>query len=221
MRYQYLLFDLDGTLFNTSRGIMRSAAYALEKLGEPVLSETALRRFIGPPLVDAFMSECGFSLARAKEATAAYRERYSVKGLLEVEPYAGIPELLAALKAAGVTMAVATGKPALFSRQILENHGLWGYFSTMVTPEMDGRRSEKCEIITCILDELGIGKADYPRVAMIGDRCFDIEGAKQVGVASIGVRYGFAGEGELESLCPDHLVNSVAALSALLLGEDA
>ncbi len=221
MRYPYILFDLDGTLFNTSRGIMRSAAYALEKLGHPVPPEATLRRFIGPPLVDAFMRECGFTLERAKAATAAYRERYAVKGLLEVEPYAGVGEMLASLKAAGATLAVATGKPYAYSKQILENHGLWEYFTTMVTPEMDGRRSEKCEIITCILDELGLTEADRARVVMIGDRCFDIEGAKQVGVASVGVTYGFAGEGELEDLAPDDLIDSVAELTALLLGEGA
>lgn len=215
--YKYLLFDLDGTLFDTSAGVLRSVQYALGKLGLPVPETDALRCFIGPPLVDIFAEYCGFSREEAVRATAIYRERYSVTGVLEVEPYPGIPALLAELDAAGFTIAVATGKPAPYSPQILANHGLDRYVKAIATPELDGTRSEKRELIACVLDQLGVDKADYAQVAMIGDRKFDITGAHQAGVAAIGVRYGFAPAGELEAHGADHIVDTVADLRRLLL----
>lgn len=219
--YKYLLFDLDGTLFDTSCGVLRSVQYALGKMELPVPETDALRCFIGPPLVEIFAEYCGFSLEEAKRATAIYRERYSVLGVTEAEPYAGIPELLAELEAAGVTMAVATGKPAPYSPQILESHGLLRYFKTISTPEMDGRHSDKRELITIALEAMGVTPAEYGQVAMVGDRHFDIIGAHEVGVTAIGVNYGFAPEGELEGVGSDIIVDTVADLRAVLLGGKA
>jgi phosphoglycolate phosphatase len=219
--YQYLLFDLDGTLFDTSDGVLRSVQYALGKMGRPIPPLDDLRCFIGPPLVEIFSSFCDISRAEAEQATAFYRERYAVTGVLEVTPYPGIPELFAELDAAGFTIAVATGKPAVYSRQILANYGLDRYVRTLVTPELDGRRSEKCEIITCILDELGVSPADYGKVVMVGDRKFDIIGAHEVGIAALGVTYGFAPEGELTACGSDYLIDSVADLRRFFLEEQA
>lgn len=215
--YRYLLFDLDGTLFDTSDGVLRSVQYALGKMSRPVPEPDALRCFIGPPLVEIFSSFCGISRAEAEQATAFYRERYSVTGVLEVKPYPGIPELFAELDAAGFIIAVATGKPAVYSSQILANHGLDRYVRTLVTPELDGQRSDKREIITCILDALGVLPADYRQVVMVGDRKFDIIGAHEVGIDSIGVTYGFAPAGELEACRCTHLAASVTELRQLLL----
>lgn len=219
--YKYLLFDLDGTLFDTSCGVLRSVQYALGKLSLPVPEAEALRCFIGPPLVEIFAEYCGFSLEEAKHATAVYRERYSVQGVKEAEPYAGIPDLLAKLEAAGVIMAVATGKPAPYSPEILENHGLLRYFKTVSTPEMDGRHSDKKELITIALEAMGVTPAEYSQVAMIGDRHFDIVGAHEVGVTAIGVNYGFAPAGELESVGADIIADTVADLRAILFGGKA
>ena len=191
--------------------------YALGKMGQPAPEADALRCFIGPPLTDIFAEFCGFSREEAVRATAIYRERYAVTGVLEVTPYPGIPELLAELDAAGFTIAVATGKPAPFSPQILANHGFDRYVKAIATPELDGTRSEKCELITCVLEELGVDKADYAKAVMIGDRKFDITGAHEVGVTAIGVRYGFAPAGELEAHGADHIVDTVTDLRRLLL----
>ena len=218
--YKYLLFDLDGTLFDTSAGVLRSVQYALGKMGLPVPEADALRCFIGPPLVDSFAEFCGFSHDEALRATAFYRERYAVTGVLEVQPYDGIRELLADLNAAGVTLAVATGKPAVYSTQILANYGFDRYIKTIVTPELDGTRSEKRELIGCIFHELGVTPADYADAAMIGDRKFDVIGAHQVGITAIGVRYGFAPANELEQAGVDYLVDCVADLRCLLLEEE-
>ena len=217
--YQYLLFDLDGTLCDTSCGVLRSVQYALGKMNLPVPEADALRCFIGPPLVEIFGEYCGFSRDEAVRATAIYRERYSVTGVLEAEPYAGIPDLLAELSARGVIMGIATGKPAPYSPTILENHGLKKYFRTISTPELDGRHSDKRELITRALEAMGVKPADYAQVAMIGDRHFDIIGAH--GVTAIGVQYGFAPDGELETAGADYVVESVSALRRLLLEVDA
>jgi len=219
--YQYLLFDLDGTLFDTSEGVLRSVQYALGKMGEPVPEMEALRCFIGPPLVEIFSAFCGFSREEAERATAFYRERYAVTGVLEVKPYPGIVELFRELDVAGYVIAVATGKPAVYSRQILAAHGLEAHVRALVTPELDGRRSEKREIIGCILDELGVSADERDRVVMVGDRKFDIIGAHEAGVDAIGVSYGFAPEGELEACGCTHLVDSVDGLRRLLLEGEA
>ena len=219
--YKYLLFDLDGTLFDTSCGVLRSVQYALGKMGLPVPEVEALRCFIGPPLTEIFAEYCGFSREEAKHATAIYRERYSVYGVKEADPYAGIPELLAELEAAGVTMAVATGKPAPYSPTILENNGLLRYFKTVSTPEMDGRHSSKRELITIALEAMGVTPAEYGQVAMIGDRYFDIVGAHEVGVTAIGVNYGFAPAGELEKVGANLIADTVTDLRTILLGGEA
>lgn len=219
--YKYLLFDLDGTLFDTSEGVLRSVQYALGKMEVPVPEMEALRCFIGPPLVEIFSAFCGFSREEAERATAFYRERYAVTGVLEVKPYPGIVELFRALDAAGFVIAVATGKPAVYSGQILAAHGLERHVRALVTPELDGRRSEKREIIGCILDELGVNADERDRVVMVGDRKFDIIGAHEVGIDAIGVRYGFAPAGELEACGCTHLVDSVAELRRLLLEGEA
>lgn len=217
--YKYILFDLDGTMFDTSEGILRSVQYALAGMGMPVPPPEQLRCFIGPPLVPCFAKFCGIDVAEAKRATAIYRERYAVTGVLEVKPYAGIEALLAALKNAGCVLAVATGKPAPYSPQILARFGFDRFFSAIATPEMDGRRSEKRELIGCVLEQLGVGKDEYDRVVMIGDRDLDVIGAHEVGIAAIGVRYGFAEPGEFEAANTDYIVDSVEELRALLLEE--
>ncbi len=218
--YEYLLFDVDGTLFDTARGVTRSVQYALEKMGYPALPPETLRRFIGPPLVDGFMEYCGFSSEDAHRATAFYRERYSVKGMFEVEPYAGIEDLLRDLCRSGRTLAVATGKPLVYSGKILEKYGFDQYFSAIATPELDGRRGTKYELISCILEQLGIAREAYGRVVMIGDRHFDIVGAHEVGIAGIGVRYGFSEPGEFEAIGTEYIVDTVSELRRLLLGGD-
>lgn len=217
--YKYILFDLDGTLFDTSEGILRSVQYALAGMGRPVLPPEELCCFIGPPLVPCFAQFCGIDETEARRATAIYRERYSVTGVHEVKPYDGIEAMLAALTDAGCVLAVATGKPAPYSPQILSRFGFDRYFSAISTPELDGRRSEKCELIGCVLEELGVGQDEYDRVLMIGDRDLDIIGAHEVGIAAVGVRYGFSVPGEFEAAGAEYIVDSVQELHALLLGE--
>jgi len=208
-----LLFDIDGTLIDSAPGILRSIQYSLRKMGCPVPAAQALTCFIGPPLVDSYQRLCGMSEADAHRATALYRERYHAKGVHEAAPYDGIPALLAELQAAGFSLCVATSKPEPLAKRFLALHGLDSYFS-VICGAIGGVRTHKPEILAYLLPLLPEGGRG---AAMIGDRRYDIEGAKRLGLRSIGVRYGFADPGELEEAGADWIVDTVAVLRALLL----
>lgn len=215
MSYQYILFDLDGTLTDSRVGITKSVQYALAKqqiIGE---SLTELEKFIGPPLLDSFMEFYGFDEATALQAIEAYREYFKIKGIFENEVYKGIPQLLADLSRRGAILAVATSKPTVFSEQIIEHFGLSDYFKIIVGSNLDGTRTNKGEVISCALDQLQV--TELNSVVMIGDRKHDVLGAQQNQLASIGVLYGFGILAELSEAKPTYLVNSVTDLTEMLL----
>ena len=210
---RYVLFDLDGTVADNGEGICKSAQYALDWFGihhEPVEN---LRRFVGPPLQESFQVLYGFSPEKAKAAVEKYRERYRVKGVYENKLYPGIPALLEELSRRAV-VCLATSKPEVFSRKILEMGGVLPCFTRVVGSELDGRRTDKAEVIREVLRQLG--NPDRAQAVMVGDRKHDILGAKACGVESIGVEYGFAPERELEEAGADHIVPTVEALRGLL-----
>lgn len=210
---RYVLFDLDGTVADNGEGICKSAQYALDFFGihhEPVEN---LRRFVGPPLQESFQVLYGFSPEKAKIAVEKYRERYRVKGVYENKLYPGIPALLEELSHRAA-VCLATSKPEVFSRKILEMGGVLPYFTRVVGSELDGRRTDKVEVIQEVLRQLG--NPDRAQAIMVGDRKHDILGAKACGVESIGVEYGFAPERELEEAGADHIVPTVEALRGLL-----
>lgn len=210
---RYVLFDLDGTVADNGEGICKSAQYALDWFGihhEPVEN---LRRFVGPPLQESFQVLYGFSPEKAKAAVEKYRERYRVKGVYENKLYPGIPALLEELSRRAV-VCLATSKPEVFSRKILEMGGVLPYFTRAVGSELDGRRTDKAEVIQEVLRQLG--DPDRAQAVMVGDRKHDILGARACGVESIGVEYGFAPERELEEAGADHIVPTVEALRGLL-----
>lgn len=210
---RYVLFDLDGTVADNGEGICKSAQYALDFFGihhEPVEN---LRRFVGPPLQESFQVLYGFSPEKAKIAVEKYRERYRVKGVYENKLYPGIPALLEELSHRAA-VCLATSKPEVFSRKILEMGGVLPYFTRAVGSELDGRRTDKAEVIQEVLRQLG--NPDRAQAIMVGDRKHDILGARACGVESIGVEYGFAPERELEEAGADHIVPTVEALRGLL-----
>lgn len=210
---RYVLFDLDGTVADNGEGICKSAQYALDWFGihhEPVEN---LRRFVGPPLQESFQVLYGFSPEEAKIAVEKYRERYRVKGVYENKLYPGIPALLEELSHRAA-VCLATSKPEVFSRKILEMGGVLPYFTRAVGSELDGRRTDKAEVIQEVLRQLG--NPDRAQAIMVGDRKHDILGARACGVESVGVEYGFAPEKELEEAGADHIVPTVEALRGLL-----
>ena len=195
--YDTLLFDLDGTIVDSSRGITNCAIYALEKFGITVTDRRELYRFIGPPLVDSFRDFYGFSDESAKAAVAFYRERYREVGMYENDIYEGIPELLESLRARGKRIFLATSKPEEFAKKILEYLKLDKYFDLIAGATFDRSRDTKESVIRYALAEGGLVPDET--VVMIGDRLHDVEGAQAVGLDSIGVLWGFGSREELES----------------------
>jgi len=201
--YQYLLFDLDGTLTDPGLGIVKGLEYALKHWNIEVSDRDALYRFIGPPLMDTFMSGYGFSEAEAVKAVSVYREYYSDIGLFENVVYPGVPELLKQLKAAGKTIVTATSKPEAFAVKILKHFGLDGYFDFIGGATFDSSRSKKGDVIAYVLRQCGV--SDLSQAVMIGDRKHDIIGAKENGLDSIGVLYGYGNLEEMKEAGATHI----------------
>lgn len=212
--YQYILFDLDGTLTDSREGITKSVQYALDKMGiyEPELKP--LERFIGPPLYDEFRRSYGFDDAQAKQAIEFYRERFGVVGWKENLLYDGIPQLLEQLKRAGKTIATASSKPAVFIEKILRYFEIDQYFTVVSGATLDGSIGTKAQVTQQSLDRLKV--QDLSQAVLIGDRLHDVEGAKQCGIDCIGVTFGFGGREELENAGATHVVDRVEELLPLL-----
>ena len=209
-----LFFDLDGTLTDPKEGITRSVEHALNAFGIRVASRDDLTCFIGPPLVESFMVYYGLSQQEAERAVQVYREYFSVTGLFENQLYPGIPQMLENQRTRGRTLAVATSKPAIFARRILEHFDLMKYFDILSGSELDGTRVDKGEVILYAMEQLGI--RDPTSVVMTGDRKHDVLGAKAAGARSIGVLYGYGSRQELEQAGAGQIAATVEELDALL-----
>ncbi len=211
MKYTTVLFDLDGTLTRSEEGITRSALYACNKLGFNGYTQEAFKAFIGPPLYDSFRTIVGMSDAQAKQAMQYYRERFSSVGWAENEVYRGIASLLRSLKMNGARVAIATAKPQVFAERIAARFGLAPWLDGVIGPGFDTTHSSKSEVIARAVETLG----GVP--VMVGDRMYDIDGAKSVGIDSVGVTYGYGSEEELTSAGATHIAHSVEELEDLLL----
>lgn len=205
--YQYLLFDLDGTITDPGVGITNGVMYALDKYKIEIKDRTSLYEFIGPPLQDSFRLFYGFSEEESLNAVGYYREYYREKGIYENKVYEGIENMLYRLKEAGKTIMLATSKPEEFANQILEHFSLDKYFDFVAGASMDGTRQKKAEIIEHALQKNQV--TDLSKVIMIGDRKYDILGAKQVGVDSMGVLFGYGSEEELKKAGATYIAKSV------------
>lgn len=212
--YDIILFDLDGTLTDPGIGITNSVAHALAHWNIEVADRAELYKFIGPPLSDSFMRYYGFSEEDAIHAIAVYREYFSVKGLYENEVYPGIPELLESLKAQGKTVVLATSKPEKFAVEILRHFGLYDYFDIIAGASMDESRNKKADVIAYAISQMK--NPDLSRMIMIGDREHDILGAKQIGIDSIGVLYGYGDRAEHEKAGATYIAERVEDILPLL-----
>ncbi len=212
--YEIILFDLDGTLTDPKVGITLSVQYALQKMGIIEEDPEVLIPFIGPPLLATFKELYHMSDQQAVQAIGYYRERFSVTGLYENKVYDGMEELLASLKIRRKKLIVATSKPTEFSVKILEHFGLKQYFSAIVGSNFDGTRTEKSDVIEFALK--GENITDLGKVVMIGDRKYDISGAKKNHIDVIAVAYGYGSQEELFAADPDYIVSSVSELASLL-----
>ena len=214
MRHKVLLFDLDGTLTDPREGITRCVQYALSRQGIQVDDLSRLERFIGPPLKQSFIDFYDFDATQAQTAVDDYRVRFGRVGMFENMLYDGIVELLRALKGSGRQLFVATSKPWFYARQIVTHFNLDSYFCSVYGSELDGMRTEKHALIAHILREEGIAAGD---ALMIGDRSFDLIGARHNGVANAAVAYGYGSREELVAEAPDYYLETLAELQDTLL----
>lgn len=211
MDYKVVLFDLDGTLTDSKEGVTKCVQYALSTYGiEASLEE--LIPFVGPPLDDSFMRYFDFTKEKADEAIKRFRSRYEKIGLFENAAYEGIEEALRHITQKGIKVAVATSKPEVFAKRILEEYKLAHYFTEIVGCELNGGRNSKAEVIIETLKRLQLTEEDKKDILMVGDRKYDVLGAKSCGIETLGVYYGYAEPGELEAAGAKYIVNTVQEL---------
>lgn len=205
--YKVVLFDLDGTLSDPKIGITKSVQHALQKAGVMVNDLDELEPFIGPPLQVSFQEIYGFNDTQITQAIRDYRERFTERGMFENKLYEDIPALLAHLKQQGYILTIATSKPTVFAEQIIKYFQLESYFDLVVGSHLDGSRSAKGEIIAEVLQQLD----SYPKeqFIMIGDRKYDLIGARENQIDAIGVTYGFGSLEELKNEEPTYIVDHV------------
>ena len=214
--FRYILFDLDGTLTDSKEGIMNCFKYAVEKLGDRPPSDDVLRTFIGPPLKYSF-SQMGYDEETIELAIQYYRERYEPIGKYENEPVAGGVEMCRRLKERGYRMAVASSKPQHMCVDICTHFGFTPYFDFIVGPSSDNHWT-KADVIREALRLFGLNENDYEQVLMVGDRMYDVNGAKECGLKCVGVEFfGYAAPGELEEAGAIAVVKTPDELEAYIL----
>ena len=212
--FEYVLFDLDGTLTDSEQGIINAALYALDKYNITVNEISELRKFIGPAIQEAFSINYGFEEEETEEIISTFREYYSEKGAYENKVYPGIIELLEELKKRNKKLAVVSSKADVFTHKILEHFDLLKYFDYVASASLDNTKTKKVELISEIIEHFDVD--DLDKVVMVGDRKGDIRGAAESGIASIAVLWGYADEGEIEKHKPDYVAEKVEDLLSLI-----
>ena len=214
MNYKTAIFDLDGTITDSGPGIMNAIRYAVKKRGLPDVPEEVLRSFIGPPLKEQFRSVFGLSDDEGTIMVATYREYYGEKGIFENRVYDGVPEVFQKLQEAGVRILMATSKPEKYAKQIAEHFGFAKYFDFIGGACMDGRRTDKHDVIEYVIDSCKVCREN---TVMIGDRRHDMIGASKAGIRSIGALYGYGSRDELEKAGADMIAVTPDDISKLIL----
>lgn len=216
LNYDWLLFDLDGTLTDPFEGITRSVEYALNAFGIEVEDRRTLAPFIGPPLVESLTERYGFTMEDAVAAVAKYREYFAVKGLYENELFEGIPELLNDCRKAGYKISMATSKPTHYAKIIAEHFDIARYFDAIHGSSLDGSRITKSSVVAEAVREEGL---DPERALMIGDRRHDVEGAREHGIKTVGVLYGYGSLEEHTAAGAAYIAKDLDELRELLIAE--
>lgn len=221
--YQYILFDLDGTLTDPKQGITKCIQYALkEECGIEETNPDKLEYFIGPPLRDSFRESYGIAEEDMDRVIAKFQERYRPTGVHENQIYPGMHALLHRLKEKGCLLAIASSKPQEFVHVVLQKFDIEDCFSVIVGSVQDNVNDTKTEVMEKALaglKKLAGRRYDPAKVLMVGDRKFDVEGAHHFGVDSAAVTYGYAPEGELATALPTYMADSVEELGCIITGE--
>jgi len=209
--FDYILFDFDGTVFDTVEGITKSIRYALNKHGIDAPLEE-LRCFAGPPLVDMFMEKYGVDEETAKQYVADFRERYKPIGLYGCCVFPGVKELLCELKKRGKRLAIASSKPQELIIELLKREGMYELFES-VCGAVGGLNDAKWQVVERAMKELS---ADKESSILVGDTKYDVIGAHKCGIKCVGVEYGYAAPGDFEASGADYIVKDTAELLTLL-----
>ena len=211
--FDTLLFDLDGTLTDSTEGIVRCLEYALERMGYDIPEDTNI--FLGPPLYRSFAEFCGMNEEQVNEAVRIFRERYSTVGLFENRVYEGVPEMLKRLRDGGKRIMVATSKPEVYAVRIFDRFGLSQFFEIVGGANINGTRNDKDEVIEYVLGKAGI--SDRSSVLMIGDRRQDVLGAHKTGLKCMGILWGFGSIEELTEAGADFIAETPEKAADMLL----
>ena len=208
--FEYILFDLDGTITDSGEGITKSVQYALKHFGITEDNLSALNKFIGPPLKESFKKFYNFDDEKAEMGLIKYREYYAEKGIYENSLYEGIVEVFEALKKKDKKIILATSKPEVYAKEILKYFKVDNYFTFTAGADFEETRVNKGDVIKYALNEAKI--SDLSKVVMVGDREHDIIGAKENNIKSIGVLYGYGDVIELTQARADYIVKSTEEL---------
>ena len=211
MMNKAIFFDLDGTLTDSGEGIMNCAELGLRHFGLPVPPREEMRVFVGPPLDQTFI-KFGVPADKAREAIEVFRSRYLTVGKFENFPYPGIHEALDVLKAQGHRLFVATSKPEPQANEVLEHFGLSCYFEKIAGATLDGSRSHKADVITYLLSLVG----DVGQTLMVGDTAYDVLGAAEHGIPTIGVSWGYGEIADMEKAGAIAIAHTMEEMVALI-----
>ena len=210
----HVFFDLDGTLTDSAEGIVKSVQYSVVKMGLPAPPLEDLKVFVGPPLMEMYQSFFGFTTEEAAKAVSFYRQRYVPTGMLENAVYDGIVPMLERLLQKGKKLYVATSKPEVYSRRILKHFQLDQYFTFIGGASLDSSRNEKGKVIRYVMETCQLWAPDT--IIMVGDRLHDILGAKECGLRSIGVTYGYGSREELIQYGADFIAETVPDIDKII-----
>ncbi|MBR4800509.1 MAG: HAD-IA family hydrolase [Clostridia bacterium] len=213
--YDYILFDLDGTLTDSKPGIVNCIRYAFDKHGIEY-TDAILDKMVGPPFRVSMKEFFGLELDQIEELIKAYRGAYENDGWRDISVYDGVFDMLGKLKTAGKRLAVATSKPIKFTRIIIDEMGFKKYFDFIGGASQDASKESKADVINLALDNLGV--KDRSKVLMVGDRSYDIVGAKECGVDVAAVLWGYGNREEFETCGADYIVDAPSDVVKLVLG---
>ena len=197
MKKDIIFFDFDGTIVDSAPGIKESVQYALRHFGIEETREEVLNLFIGPPLFDAFSEHFDMSKEDADTAVEKYRENYKDNNAMEnFTVYDGVEEMLKTLKDAGFTLCIASAKPTLFIKKMLDKADLSKYFYFINGASFDESKRTKSAVIAETIEVNGFLKE---KILMVGDRENDVTGAHKNGIDVLGVLYGYGDREELQT----------------------
>ena len=215
-KYDYVIFDFDGTVTDTGEGILKSLQYSFEQMGDEVPDLSDLKKFIGPPIHYSYVTFYGVSEDKVGEYIKKYRERYRKTGIYECFIYDGMKETILKLRENGVKIGIASSKPESLIYDVMNHLGITDLFDA-VTGVMvdDSNHSGKADLVLSSMKKLGAN--DKSRVLMVGDRYFDIDGAAGAGVHSCGVLFGFGSEKEFKEHNATYIVSNANEIADIVL----